>query len=261
MIELIYTALALGFEGPFRTDARGPLLLIQYRERLLAAIRLEAANQASPSVSLTAGSGTHKALAYLNPFTMTLAGVLFVVASLAVAVWVFGDTGPKFIAQAPADLSVLRTPELLPRPDPVPARVRALIETDVATKLVSFDGSGPSMIVGVAGDTLFQSGTAAPDKANDGVVRRLGAAIVAASGPVTIIAQRNPAAPDLAPQRIAALGRMLAPWLKDRELHPMSFVIDPAGGQPPEQDIQIVLGKGVRPPPLAGEAYPVLRWY
>ena len=264
LLELIYLVLALGFEGPFRTDARGPLLLIQYRERLLAAIRAEGGKHPRASVAWAAQGKTHKALAYLNPFTMVLGGVLFIVISLAVAVWIFGDSGPPLVAEGEpgGNPSVLLSPDLQPQPDLVPGKVRAVLQGDIATKVVTLDQSGPSLIVGVPGDMIFQSGTAAPDQANSGVVRRIGAAAGVAPGPVYLIAQRNPAAPDLTGQRLTALGHQLEPWVKERGQYLMTFIIDPvAGSSPPDDTIQIVLGKGVRPSSVADAAYLWPRWY
>jgi type VI secretion system protein ImpK len=265
ILELIYLVLALGFEGPFRTDARGPLLLIQYRERLLAAIRAEGGNHPRASVSWAAQGKTHKALAYLNPFTMAVGGVLFIAVSLAVAVWIFGDSGPPLVADSTTSArpSVLLSPDLQPQPDLVPGKVRGVLQGDIATKVVSFDDTGPSLIIGVSGDLIFQPGTAAPDQANSGVVRRIGAATGVAPGPVYLIAQRNPAGPDLAGQRLAALGHQLEPWVKERGQYLMTFIIDPVAGPSgaPDDGIQIVLGKGVRPSSLADGAYLWPRWY
>lgn len=264
LIELIYVALALGFEGPLRIDARGPLLLIQYRERLLTVIREHGKERSRTSVSLGSQTGAHRALAYLNPFTMVLGGVLFIVASLAVAVWIFGDAGPSIVAtDGGGDPSVLRAADLQPQPDMVPGKVRAMVQGDIATKVVSFDDSGPSLIIGVPGDTIFQSGTATPDQANSAVVRRIGAAAGSARGPVYLIAQRDPASPDLAAQRLAALGRQLDPWVRERGQRLMSIVTESPGNPatPPDNGIKIVLGKGVRASSLDNDAYLLPRWY
>ncbi|MGE0665654.1 MAG: type IVB secretion system protein IcmH/DotU [Sphingomonadales bacterium] len=264
VLELVYVALALGFEGPFRTDARGPLLLIQYRERLLTTMRDHGRLQQRTSVSLGSQTGAHKALAFINPFTMVLAGILFIAASLALAVWIFGDAGPPIVAEDDGgDPSVLRAPDLQPQPDRVPGKVRALLQGDIATRMVSFSDSGTSMVVGVSGDMIFQSGTAAPDQANGGLVRRIGAAVGAARGPVYLIAQREPANPDLAAQRLAALGRQLDPWARERGQRLMSIITEPAEASPatPDGTIRIVLGKGVRPSSLDDDAYLLPRWY
>ncbi len=264
LLELVYVALALGFEGPLRTDARGPLLLIQYRERLLNALRDHGKDQPRSSVSLASQSGAHKALAYLNPFTMALGLVTFVVASLALAVWIFGDSSPSIVADNPeGDPSVLRAAELQPQPDLVPGKVRALLQGDIATKLVAFDDDGPSIIVGVAGDVVFHAGTAAPEQANSGVVRRIGAAVGAARGPVYLIAQRDPAAPDLAAQRLEALGHQLDPWARERGQRLMKLIAEPIEGvaMPHDDSIKVVLGKGVRPSTLDDDAYLLPRWY
>ena len=263
-LELIYVALALGFEGPMRTDARGPLLLIQYRERLLTAIREHGEARPRTSVSLASQTGAHKALAYLNPFTMAIGLVLFIVASLAVAVWLFGDTAPVIVTDAGGgDSSVLRSADLQPQPDLVPGKVRSMLQGDIVTKMVSLDDRGPSLIVGVSGNMIFHSGTAAPDQANSGVVRRIGAAAGVARGPVYLIAQRDPASPDLAAQRLAALGRQLDPWVRERGQRLMSIITEPMAGPsaPPDEGIKIVLGKGVRPSSLDNDAYLLPRWY
>jgi type VI secretion system protein ImpK len=263
LLELVYTALALGFEGPLRTDARGPLLLIQHRERLLSALREHGRNKTRTSVSLASQTGAHKALAYLNPFTMALGLVLFIIASLALAVWIFGDTGPSIVAAGEGDPSVLRAADLQPQPDLVPGKVRAVLQGDIATKLVSFDDSGPSLVVAVSGDIVFHAGTAAPEQANSGVVRRIGAAVGTARGPVYLIAERDPAQPDLAAQRLAALGRQLDPWARERGQRLMSIITEPMAGPsaPPDGGIRIVLGKGVRPSSLDNDAYLLPRWY
>lgn len=264
VVELIYVALALGFEGPMRTDARGPLLLIQYRERMLAAIREHGGSRPRTSVSLASQTGAHKALAYLNPFTMAIGLVLFIVASLAVAVWLFGDTAPAIVADgAEGDASVLRSADLQPQPDLVPGKVRSVLQGDIATKVVTFDDNGPSLVVGISGNMIFHSGTAAPDQANSAVVRRIGAAAGSARGPVYLIAQRDPASPDLAAQRLAALGRQLDPWVRERGQRLMSIITEPMGGPsaPPDDGIKIVLGKGVRPSSLDDDAYLLPRWY
>ena len=53
-------------------------MLIQYRERLLTAIREHGEARPRTSVSLASQTGAHKALAYLNPFTMAIGLVLFI---------------------------------------------------------------------------------------------------------------------------------------------------------------------------------------
>lgn len=264
-VELIYVALALGFEGPMRTDARGPLLLIQYRERLLSAIREHGEARPRTSVSLASQTGAHRALAYLNPFTMAIGLVLFIIASLAVAVWLFGDTATPIVADGAGegDASALRGADLQPQPDLVPGKVRSMLQGDIATKMVSFDDNGPSLVIGVYGNMIFHSGTAAPDPANSAVVRRIGAAAGSARGPVYLIAQRDPASPDLVAQRLAALGRQLDPWVRERGQRLMSIITEPMGGPsaPPDDGIKIVLGKGVRPSSLDNDAYLLPRWY
>jgi type VI secretion system protein ImpK len=264
LLELIYVVLALGFEGPFRTDARGPLLLIQYRERVLSAIRQEGPRQSDASVSLSAQTGTHKALAYLNPFTMVLAGIVFMAGSLAIAVWLFGENGPSLVADTgtTGDPSVLRAADLQPQPDQVPERVQAILQGDIATKVLRYNDKGPSLVIDVPGDIIFVSGTAAPDQANSGIVRRIGAAAGAARGPVYLIAQRDPAVPDLASKRLAELGRQLDPWVRERGQTLMTFIIEPMAGATaaPDAGIQIVLGRGVRPSSEDG-AFLSPRWY
>lgn len=263
-VELIYVALALGFEGPMRTDARGPLLLIQYRERLLTAIREHGEARPRTSVSLASQTGAHKALAYLNPFTMAIGLVLFIIASLAVAVWLFGETAPVIVADAgEGDSSLLRSADLQPQPDLVPGKVRSMLQGDIVTKVVSLDDNGPSLVVGVSGNMIFHSGTAAFDQANSAVVRRIGAAAASARGPVYLIAQRDPESPDLVAQRLAALGRQLDPWVRERGQRLMSIITEPMAGPsaPPDDDIQIVMGKGVRPSSLDNDAYLLPRWY
>ena len=138
-----------------------------------------------------------------------------------------------------------------------------MLQGDVVTKMVSLDDRGPSLIVGVSGNMIFHSGTAAPDQANSGVVRRIGAAAGVARGPVYLIAQRDPASPDLAAQRLAALGRQLDPWVRERGQRLMSIITEPMAGPsaPPDEGIKIVLGKGVRPSSLDNDAYLLPRWY
>jgi hypothetical protein len=138
-----------------------------------------------------------------------------------------------------------------------------MLQGDIVTKMVSLDDRGPSLIVGVSGNMIFHSGTAAPDQANSGVVRRIGAAAGVARGPVYLIAQRDPASPDLAAQRLAALGRQLDPWVRERGQRLMSIITEPMAGPsaPPDEGIKIVLGKGVRPSSLDNDAYLLPRWY
>jgi type VI secretion system protein ImpK len=265
MLELIYVTLALGFEGPLRTDARGPLLLIQYRERLLMAIRREGQSQPAASVSWGSGGSRHKALAYLNPFTMLAGGLVFLVASLALAVWIFGEPAPELAADGPGAPSVLLSAELQPQPDLVPGKVASVLQGDVATKLVAVEDAGGSMVVRLSGDVFFQPGTAVLDPANSGALRRIGAAIGLAAGPVHVIAERDPASPELAAARAAELARQLGPWVRERGEDIVTFTITPDAaadsGAAPGDRIRLVLGKGVRPPSLADHGYLLPGWH
>jgi type VI secretion system protein ImpK len=264
LLELIYVALALGFEGPLRADPRGPLLLVQYRERLLAAIRKEGPGRENASVGSALQGNAHKVLAYLNPFTMLLGGVLFIAVSLAIALLIFGEGAPGTVASEPeADLVAALRAELQPVPDLVPGKVRSVLQGDVATKMLSIEDAGASLVVRLPADAYFEPGTATLDPAGDGVLRRVGAAIGLTSGPVYIVAVRDPAAGELALARADAIGRQLAPWVKDRGEPIISFVTAPAEGDEgaAAQQIRVVLGKGVRPPSLADDGYLVPTWY
>jgi type VI secretion system protein ImpK len=267
LLELIYVVMALGFEGPFRLDARGPLLLIQYRERLLATIRQEADHHPRASVSPAGQSSAHKALAFLNPFTMALGGVLFIAISLGIAVLLFGETEEGLTAEEgnAAVLAVLASPELQPVEDPVPARTRQILRDDLASRTVSLEETPSSMMVTLTEDDLFPPGAADLRPDADGMLRRVGAAIGVASGPVCVIIVRNRAAEGLSEQRAEAVVGYLAPWAQEKGEKIMRTVIDPpaSAGTPsfPAGEVQIVLGKSVRPWSPAAGALPAVAWY
>ncbi|MBI1179380.1 MAG: hypothetical protein GC201_02405 [Alphaproteobacteria bacterium] len=264
LLELVYVVMALGFEGPFRIDARGPLLLIQYRERLLAAIRAEAEKHPRASVSIGAKGNAHKALAYLNPFTMVLGGVLLVAASLGIAVLIFGEGSPRVAGNtgaAPDASAILSSPDLQPRPEPAPGRIRALLDQDTATRLVSIDETASSVVLNVAAQTLFVRDSAKLDPASDRTMRRIGAAVGLSAGPVYLVAVRSTDGPGLMDEQVRQVADFLKPWTSEQGKQIVCIVMTaPADGKPPVVPgrMLVVIGKQVRPAAPTG---PMPVWF
>lgn len=94
LAELVYVVLAIGFEGSFRTDPRGPILLTQHREHLLRTLRARKGSATSHrSVTWGGASKRSRGPAFVNPVTLVGAVVVIVVGVIVAATW--GREEPK----------------------------------------------------------------------------------------------------------------------------------------------------------------------
>jgi type VI secretion system protein ImpK len=187
LLELIYSVLALGFEGRYRVVDNGRAQLDSVRQRLADLIAKDRP-QLEPELSphwRGQGAGTVRLRESL-PLWVFAAGFAFL---LALA-WV----GMRLMLNNRSDttyaaVSGLRVPNIQIAPPAPPAktpRLARFLEPEVKQGLVTVTDEADRSVVRLRGDSFFGSGSAEPMAASLPVLRRIGQALAEVKGEVLI---------------------------------------------------------------------------
>ena len=189
LLELVYVALALGFEGRYRVQTDGRAQLASLRERLALKLRdlagpvdkalsVQWRGVAMPPARLTDGI----ALWVIGTVLAGLLLVLFVVLRLTLN----AQTDATFAALQAIDVPAAAPPPAPVLAAPAPPRLAGLLEPDIRAGAVQVLDQADRSVVTLLGDGLFASGSAEVEARALPLLQRIGAALARLPGPVTI---------------------------------------------------------------------------
>lgn len=189
LLELVYMAMALGFEGRYRVLDNGRAQLDSVRERLAQMLRKGAVprelstqwqGQVPPPRRLRDGIP----IWVVGAATALLLLVVFVTLRLSLN----AQTDATFAAlqslgaQAPA-------PAVVPPPvvqAPAPPRLAVLLASDINAKRIEVSDLADRSIVTIQGDGMFSAGSGEVQSADKPLLARIGAALAKVPGAVVI---------------------------------------------------------------------------
>ncbi len=190
LLELVYTALALGFEGRYRVLDNGHAQLDSLRERLAAKLR-EGAPAVDPTLSVQ-WHGVAAAPQRLRdgiPLWVLGAGLaaLLLAVFLVLRLTLNAQTDATFTALQALDSST--PPAVAPPPapaTPVAPRLAGLLKTDIDAGLLEVRDQADRSVVVLRGDGLFDAGSAEVNSRSRAVFERIAAALNQLPGPVVV---------------------------------------------------------------------------
>jgi type VI secretion system protein ImpK len=189
LLELFYVCIALGFEGRFRGKPNGRAQLDAIAARLLQTIHPELGQQSARTLSLrwTGVSIPNRALPVMPLWVVVALGSLLVVgAFLALNARLNAKSLPVF-EQILGVATTLRS-DLLDRA-PVAARPRLapLLHADIAAGSIAVRDEALRSVIILPADALFVAGTARLEASQNDLLARIGAALAAQPGQITVI--------------------------------------------------------------------------
>jgi type VI secretion system protein ImpK len=186
LLELIYAAISLGFEGRYRVIEGGRAQLEAVRAKLAQLIRQQRGAYPAALAEHWQGSPapTRKVLSWL-PLAVTGALVLLLLAgAYAGFAWsLSGRADPVY-----ADIQRLRLPPpvvAVAQPAPEP-RLARFLQADINAGLVRVSDEVDRSVITVRGDGLFAPASATLAEEREGLMRRIADALVRVGGQVLV---------------------------------------------------------------------------
>lgn len=186
LLELIYAALALGFEGRYRVIENGPTQLEAVRAKLAQIISQQRGAYA-PALAQhwqAEPMGTRKALSWL-PLALSVAGTLLVLAAVyaGFSLSLSGRADPVYgqIQSLRLAPPVAAVAQLAPQP-----RLAVLLQPDIRAKAVEVRDEVDRSVVIVRGDGLFAPASSSLVADREALMRRIADALVRVGGTVLI---------------------------------------------------------------------------
>ena len=191
LLELVYVALSLGFEGRYKVLDNGKAQLDSIRERLAARLR-ELAGPAERALS-TQWQGVAAAPVRLSdgiPLWVMATALAFVLLSVFIVLRLTlnAQTDATFTALQSLNLKAT-VAAVTPAPPPPPAaapRLAGLLKSDIDTGAVQVQDLADRSIVTLRGDGVFDPGSADVSSRAQPLFGRIGAALKQVPGPVII---------------------------------------------------------------------------
>jgi type VI secretion system protein ImpK len=192
LLELVYMALSLGFEGRYKVMDQGRAQLDSVRERLAQIIR-EQAGPAERSLS-PQWQGVAAAPQRLRDglpiwVLAALAALLLVLVFVALRLSLNVQTDTVFNALQGLDAGVAKAPLAVATPVPTappPPRLAQLLQSDIAAGSVKVLDLADRSVVTVHGDALFDPGSADVSSASKPLFARIAAALNQVPGQVLV---------------------------------------------------------------------------
>ncbi len=190
LLELVYTALSLGFEGRYRVLDNGRAQLDSIRERLALKLR-ELSGPADRALSLQ-WQGVAAAPMRLRdgiPLWVMAAGLalLLLALFLVLRLTLNAQTDATFSALQGIDVPAAAAPTPAPPPAvPPPPRLAVLLKTDIDAGAVQVRDLADRSIVTLRGDGVFGPGSADVSSAARATFERIGGALNQVPGTVVI---------------------------------------------------------------------------
>ena len=190
LLELVYTALSLGFEGRYKVLDNGRAQLDSIRERLALKLR-ELSGPADRALSLQ-WQGLAAAPARLRdgiPLWVMAAAMAFLLLALflVLRLTLNAQTDATFSALQAIDVPAAATPPPAPPPAvPPPPRLAVLLKQDIDAGVVQVSDLADRSVVTLRGDGVFAPGSADISPQVRATFERIGEALVKVPGPVIV---------------------------------------------------------------------------
>ncbi len=199
LLELLYVCLSLGFQGRYRVLPNGINELAEIRESLYYTIRNqheETEPELSPHWEGMNKSAVNKAV--LMPAWLAASIVILLLVGLF-SLWRF-SLGNHIDPVHARVMNIGREESLLPSrllappaavyiPDPGPARfgLREFLEPEIRSGQVSVDELPDRIVVSIAGDNLFDSGSEVISSDYNQIIQRVGEGLEQTKGRIKVI--------------------------------------------------------------------------
>ncbi len=190
LLELVYTALSLGFEGRYRVLDNGRAQLDSVRERLLQMVRQPGVPRELSSQWQGAVPPTRRLRDGIPMWVVAVgAAALLLAVFVVLRLSLNADTDATFAAlqSLGAKAPLAPAPVALPQPaTPPPPRLAVLLAPDILAKTVAVRDLADRSIVTLQGDGMFAPGSSDVQPAFKPVLARIGAALAKVPGTVLI---------------------------------------------------------------------------
>ena len=231
LLELVYTALSLGFEGRYKVLENGRAQLDSIRERLALKLR-ELSGPADRALSLQ-WQGLAAAPARLRdgiPLWVMAAAMAFLLLALflVLRLTLNAQTDATFSALQAIDVPAAATPPPAPPPAvPPPPRLAVLLKQDIDAGVVQVSDLADRSVVTLRGDGVFAPGSADISPQVRATFERIGEALVKVPGPVIVAGHtdsqpirslRFPSNWHLSKDRAASVKALLAAQVKPERM-------------------------------------------
>jgi len=200
MLELLYVCLALGFQGRYRVKPNGINELAEIRESLYHTIRNQRREDTEPELS-PHWEGMKKSSMVKPPLVPAwLAATIVVLVLIGLfSIWRFSLSSNIDPVHARV-MNIGREESLLPTrllaaaapvyiPDPGPARfeLKKFLEPEIKTGQVTVDEQPDKIVVSIAGDNLFDSGSDVISSEYHHIVNRIGEGLEQTNGRIMVV--------------------------------------------------------------------------
>lgn len=231
LLELIYAALSLGFEGRYKVLDNGRAQLDSIRERLALKLR-ELSGPADRALSLQ-WQGLAAAPARLRdgiPLWVMAAGLAFLLLALflVLRLTLNAQTDATFSALQAIDVPAAAAPPPAPAPAvPPPPRLAVLLKQDIDAGVLQVSDLADRSVVTLRGDGVFAPGSADVSPQVRATFERIGEALVKVPGPVLVAGHtdsqpirslRFPSNWHLSKDRAASVKALLAAQVKPERM-------------------------------------------
>ena len=186
LLEMIYAAICLGFEGRYRVIEGGRAQLEAVRDRLAQILKKERGDYAQPLAQHWRGQ-TLKRRPLLSWLPLWVTGA--VAAMLMAGVYLFfsfslgGLSDPVYGQIQSLRLMPPTPPVVLPAPKP---RLAQFLASEIKASLVSVRDEIDRSVITIRGDGLFDPGSASLSSDREALMRRIAAALVQVPGPILV---------------------------------------------------------------------------
>jgi type VI secretion system protein ImpK len=186
LLELIYCALALGFEGRYRVIDNGRAQLEAVRDKLAQILRQQRGDHSPALAQNWQGQAAKRnvALSWLPlAATAAIAALAMVVVHFALSMSLSDDSDPVFARIQGLRLKppVALTPQAAPKP-----RLAQFLQSDIKAGLVAVRDEVDRSVVTIRGDGLFAPASATLVPEREELMGRIGDALVLAGGQVLV---------------------------------------------------------------------------
>jgi type VI secretion system protein ImpK len=189
LLELLYACLAVGFEGKYRLDERGPARLAEIRQGLYR--RIEGLRETSESELSPRWKGVEDRRNAVMRFVPLWVVAVACVAVLAGAFIYYNSRLNERAEPLNATLARVGLDSLDPvtpqRSTAPTSGLRELLAPEIASGRVSVDESGARTLITLTAPDLFASGSARIDSRYEGLVHAIGAAVNRVPGRILVV--------------------------------------------------------------------------
>ena len=194
LLELVYAALSLGFEGRYRVLDNGKAQLDNLRERLANKLR-ELAGPVDRSLSLQWVGAPAARVRLTDGLPLWVIGALLALLLLGLflvlRLTLNAQTDSSFAALQALDVKAVAgaSPAPAPLPVQVPAapRLATLLKSDIDARLLEVRDLADRSVVTLRGDGLFDPGSAEVSDKSQDLFARIGKALQQLPGPVLVV--------------------------------------------------------------------------